>query len=240
MIVGSGESQIECVLWGRVPYEEAWARQKELLQKRIQGEVSDTLIFVEHEPVITLGRESQRGEEPFVDQSSGIPVVPIERGGQSTYHGPGQLVIYPIFQLGRKKESWARSGVVNLIRSLEDWVIDYLASLELKSQAICDKTGVWVTAPGPAGVNFPQERKIASIGIAVKRWVSYHGLALNIDTGQEPWKAINPCGFEAQVMTDINRELSSKRSIDTVQNDLLGRAERHFVGPRQGRLDCSS
>lgn len=232
---GEGEVRTQCWGLGRVGYQEAWDFQKDWVQKRIAGEVPDALFFCEHDPVITLGRGAQREPDPLVALQKEIPVLAIERGGHSTYHGPGQLVVYPIMQLRRKQSAWARSGVVNLIRTLEDWMMGYLAEQGLATEAICEKTGVWVTQPGPAGIAEPAERKIASIGIAVKRWVSYHGMAINISTGLDPWKALNPCGFASQVMTDLNRETGMTQSIDSAQRDLLAKAQIHFLGERQGR-----
>ncbi len=205
-------SAYEILNLGRIAYAEAWALQKELLEKRYREDIGDTLIFCEHDPVITLGRGSQRGVAPII-RSSQIPVFEIERGGQATYHGPGQLVAYPIFKLGRKNSGASREGVVGLIRALEDWVISYLKSEGLRAAAIPGKTGVWVN----------ESRKIASIGIAARHWVSYHGLALNVSTGTKPWQMIDPCGFESSVMTDLQTELKREISVNEVMAALATR-----------------
>ncbi len=243
---GRGDSRVELVDLGRIEYSAAWEIQKELVTKRIEGSVCDTLLLCEHDPVITLGRGSQREATPFLDSTdfpTQIPVLEIERGGLATYHGPGQLVAYPIFQLARSSNSWARGGVVNLIRSLEFWIMDYLASQGLQSKAICEKTGVWVVSKSLALMEresaekcqSPNERKIASIGIAVKRWVSYHGLAFNFDTGPDPWRVIRPCGFQANVMTDLSRELGRHLDYETVKNELLLNFWKHFSSAKISR-----
>lgn len=186
-------SRVHWDVWGRVPYREAWARQKDLLEKRIRNEIPDTIVFCEHPaPVITLGRASQREGTPKLIPPPGTELIEIERGGQATWHGPGQLVIYPIVRLDRGEGR----GVVSLIRALEEWVINGLTSLDLCAQAVEGSTGVWISG----------ERKIASIGIAASHWVSYHGLALNYATGADPWRSFSPCGFSPEVMTDLQRE----------------------------------
>ena len=196
--------------WGRISYLEAWVRQKELLQKRIAGELGDTLVFCEHDAVITLGRGALRADGPQV-LADDIPIIEVERGGLATYHGPGQVVAYPIFQLGRGDEAYSKRGVHNLIRSLELWVIAYLKGFGLAAGTVPGKTGVWID----------DARKIASIGIAARHWVSYHGIALNIDTGIEPWTKLNPCGFSSTVMTDLQRETGQSLSFAHAIEGLL-------------------
>lgn len=229
--VGEGESQINLVDLGVMPYREAWLIQQALVEKRVAGLIPDTLLFVEHPPVITLGRGAQRGERAWVQADSGTEVIEIERGGLATYHGPGQMVVYPIFRLDRKHASQSRAGVVNLIRSLENWIVATLSSLDIKSSTLEGKTGVWVTglpagAPSPG---MPLERKIASIGIAVRRWVSFHGLALNYATGTAPWRQLSPCGFSADVMTDLSIESGRVWSREEVLDILRASLRSHLV-----------
>lgn len=208
-----GAFPLQILDWGRIPYADAWAQQKELLFARQSDRIPDTLVFCEHEPVITLGRESQRDERPAIHMP-GVPVFEIERGGHATYHGPGQLVAYPIFKLDREKGPRGRNGVSNLVHAMEDWVIATLAGHGLVSVAGGKgRTGVWVG----------NERKVASIGIAVSRWVSYHGLSLNFATGPSPWLQFNPCGFDGQVMTDLTRELGRPVSYAETRDALLER-----------------
>ena len=215
--VGEGESRIDIVDLGLMPYREAWKIQQSLVASRVAGRTPDTLVFVEHPPVITLGRGAQRGNGAWVQPAPGTEIIEIERGGLATYHGPGQLVVYPIFRLDRKQRCPSREGVVSLIRALENWIIQSLARFEIKAGALEGKTGVWVSggARNLVQADLPIERKIASIGIAVRRWVSFHGLAFNYDTGVEVWRQLNPCGFSADVMTDLSLECARK----------IGRAE---------------
>lgn len=202
---------MEIVDWGRIEYREAWQRQKDLVEARIQGTISDTLVFCEHEPVITMGRGAQRGERPLVANPT-IPVIDIERGGLATYHGPGQIVAYPICKLGREASGPQHTrGVLGLIRAQEQWVVSYLKTLGLAAGIIPEKTGIWID----------NARKIGSIGIAARHWVSYHGLAMNFATGPEPWTWINPCGFEASIMTDLRKELGGEWTYAKVRDGLI-------------------
>jgi lipoyl(octanoyl) transferase len=229
--VGEADSRIDLVDLGVMPYREAWLIQQALVEKRVAGLVPDTLLFVEHPPVITLGRGAQRGEEAWVQANQGTEVIKIERGGLATYHGPGQMVVYPIFRLDRRHASASRAGVVNLIRSLENWIVATLSSLEIKASALEGKTGVWVQGlpSGAISQALPLERKIASIGIAVRRWVSFHGLALNYATGIEPWRQLNPCGFSANVMTDLSLETGKVWSREEVLHILCCSLRSHLV-----------
>jgi lipoyl(octanoyl) transferase len=170
--------------------------------------------------VITLGRKSQRQETPLGGlkpkdkEGNEIPILEVERGGQATYHGPGQIVIYPIVYLSPNKDSQVKGGVVGLIRKMEEAVITYLKEehgLDSEHVEEPDATGVWVDG----------KRKITSIGIAVKKWVSYHGLAFNVSTGKEPWLAFNPCGFSGSVMTDLDTETGVKNDLEAVEAKLI-------------------
>jgi lipoyl(octanoyl) transferase len=196
---------------GRMPYRAAWALQKQLVQARLDGTAPDTLLLVEHEPVITVGRgtkgaflasgvlraEAQPGdavEAVFVALPGGAraEVIEVERGGQATYHGPGQLVAYPIVKLAE-----GRRDLHAWMRALEQVVIDALADTGLAAGRKPGATGVWVDG----------RRKLCSIGVAASRWVTYHGLALNVDPDLAHFAAINPCGFDAAVMTSVVQEL---------------------------------
>jgi lipoyl(octanoyl) transferase len=171
------------------PYEDVYQFQKTLVEQRICREIPDTLLLGEHPHVITLGRGTHL--ENLLRQSLDIPVVEIERGGDVTYHGPGQLVGYPILQL--------RDGECDLhryLRNLEEVLIRVLAHYGLQGARKPGWTGVWVG-----------ERKIASIGVAVRKWVTYHGFALNISTQLECFNRINPCGLPAAVMTSLAEQL---------------------------------
>ena len=168
---------------GRTEYGECYELQKELLEARATDACGDLLLLTEHEPVVTLGRKSPPGAEGSVE----LPVVTIERGGEATYHGPGQLVAYPILKLpegGRDLHQY--------LRKLEQVVIDVLAEFQIEGTRREGFTGVWIA-----------EQKICSIGVAVKRWVTYHGLALNLHTDLTAFSAFNPCGLQASVMTRL-------------------------------------
>lgn len=167
---------------GRTQYADAHALQLELLERRIAGEICDQLLLTEHEPVLTLGRGSARAGETA--SSSELPLVEVERGGEATYHGPGQLVAYPILALEPERRDLHR-----YLRELEELVIRVLAEVELVGTRRPGATGVWVG-----------EHKLCSIGVAVRRWVSWHGLALNVHTDLSAFASFRPCGFDPRVM----------------------------------------
>lgn len=167
---------------GTEPYEATWALQKELLEARILGDVPDSVILVEHPPVITLGR---RLKDPAAVLDAGdVPVLEVERGGEATVHGPGQLVVYPIVGV---------RDVHAHLRRLEEVVIRMLADWGLQGGRNPPHTGVWV-----------QDKKVASIGVAVRRWVAYHGMALNLQVDPRLFGRIIPCGLSASVMASVS------------------------------------
>jgi lipoic acid synthetase len=178
---------------GQVDYGRCLELQRGLWGLRISDKIPDTLILVEHPPVITLGK-SARTENVLASAGElarrGVPVHRVERGGDVTFHGPGQLVGYPIFRLGR-----GLAGVRPFVESLQRALIAALADLGVAAQSRAGLTGVWV-----------EERKIASIGIAVKRWVTLHGFALNVTTDLEYFGLMNPCGMAQVAMTSVARE----------------------------------
>lgn len=175
---------------GRRPYGEVWALQKELAGARARGERGDALLLVEHDPVYTRGTSS-RGE---LLAALPHPVFDVERGGQTTYHGPGQLVAYPIIHLAERGLS-----VGAYLRRLEGAVVAVLAGLGLDGERREGAAGVWCGG-----------RKVASEGVAVKGWVSYHGTALNCDLDLAAFAAIRPCGFDPEVMTSLS-QLAGRR-----------------------------
>jgi lipoyl(octanoyl) transferase len=189
---------IDFLDWGRIEYSSALEKQKELLKLRQENKIKDTFIFCEHDAVITVGRGKEKeGELPFIKPAN-IPILNVERGGLATYHGPGQFVCYPIVRLLPKSETQFPGGIVSFIRFLEDWMMRVLGDLDVAAFRIDGKTGVWV-----GETMLP--RKIASIGIAVSHWVTYHGLALNYATGADVWRSFNPCGLPGDLMTDISQ-----------------------------------
>jgi len=182
----------EVIQAGRVPYDEALAWQRGLAQDRIAGRLAhDVLLLLEHPPVITLGRSSH-AENVLAPDAEGIAVFEIERGGDVTYHGPGQLVGYPILDLTHHRQDlhW-------YLRTLEQALIDALAQLGIPAERNPGYTGVWTSAG---------KRKIASIGVHVKQWVTWHGFALNVTTDLSGFDRIVPCGISGVEMTSIERE----------------------------------
>ena len=181
---------------GRGSYAEVLELQRRLCRQRICGEISeDILLLVEHEPVITLGRGLRPGSLPLSRsdlEGRGLQIFDVERGGDVTFHGPGQLVGYPIIDLRKHREDlhW-------YLRRLEAGLIDALASVGIGATTAAGLTGVWTGG-----------RKIASIGIHVKQWVTFHGFALNVTTDMSYFDLIVPCGIPNVVMTSISRELA--------------------------------
>jgi lipoyl(octanoyl) transferase len=159
-----------------------------------QGAIPDTVLFLEHPPVVTLGRRTDEAAELHLPEGAGVEVVETNRGGRSTYHGPGQLVCYPILDLKRHGRD-----VKGYVRKLEEALVKTLEAFSLEAERIDGLTGVWLTRP---------PRKIASIGVHVSRWVTTHGYALNVDLDPAPFTQwITACGLEDASFTTIAREL---------------------------------
>ena len=183
---------------GRRPYGDVLEMQRELCRRRVSGEASqDLLLLVEHDPVYTLGRGTKATSLPIPPaelERSGASVFEVERGGDVTYHGPGQLVGYPIIDLRQQREDlhW-------YLRELEGALIDALAVLGVVAERNPGLTGVWTRG-----------RKIASIGIHVKQWITLHGFALNVTTDLSAFERIVPCGIDRVEMTSVARELPER------------------------------
>ena len=187
---------------GRVPYREAWDVQRALAGAVSQGAIPDTVVFLEHPPVITLGRRTDPGEL-HVPEGADVEVCETDRGGKSTYHGPGQLVCYPIFDLRRHGQD-----VQKYCRDLERALILTLSAFELEAERIDGLTGIWL---------MPPPRKIASIGVHIGKWVTTHGYALNVDLDPAPFTEwITACGLEDAAFTTMARELGRPLSVDDV------------------------
>jgi len=197
---------------GRQPYEPVWRRMLEMRRDRKRGVLPDTLLLLEHEPVITVGVQGDGGE-PLPE---GVPVYHVERGGRATYHGPGQLVGYPIVDLTPRGRDVRR-----YVRDLEELVIRAISPLGLSGVRVPGKRGVWIDA----------ERKIASIGIAVEEWVAFHGFALNVDLDLRAFDRFHPCGFEGRIMTSVAKELGRPVSIEEVKPGLLAAWKEIFETP---------
>jgi lipoyl(octanoyl) transferase len=188
---------------GVVPYREAWDVQRSLAGAVSQGAIPDTVIFLEHPPVVTLGRRTD-ADELHVPEHAEVDVVETDRGGKSTFHGPGQLVCYPILDLKRHGKD-----VKKYVRDLEEALIRTVAPLGIEATRIEGLTGVWLQRP---------PRKIASIGVHISRWVTTHGYALNIDLDPAPFTEwITACGLEDAAFTTIARELGRPVTIGEVR-----------------------
>ncbi|QDV06078.1 Octanoyltransferase [Planctomycetes bacterium Poly30] len=174
---------LEILDLGRRSYEDVYRLQGERLAARIRGAVPDGVFLVEHDPVVTRGRRSAEGDAAAVP----FPVVTIERGGEATFHGPGQIVAYPILLLPE-----GRRDLHRYLRDLEDVVIQALAALGIEGRREKGLTGVWIG-----------DKKVCSIGVAVRRWVTWHGLALNVTTDMDSFRSFAPCGLSADVMTRV-------------------------------------
>jgi lipoyl(octanoyl) transferase len=189
---------------GLVPYGDALAVQREVAAGVASGELPDTVLLLEHPPVITLGRRTEPGEL-HVPEGADVEICETDRGGKSTYHGPGQLVCYPIFDLRRHGQD-----VQKYCRDLEQALILTLAAFDLGAERIEGLTGIWMTPP---------PRKIASIGVHIGKWVTTHGYALNVDLDPAPFTEwITACGLEDAAFTTMARELGRPLSVDDVHD----------------------
>ena len=196
---------------GTVPYREALAIQSHLAAARHRSEIGDVLVLLEHPPVYTKGRRSTAAELPMGEdwyRAQGIEVTETDRGGRVTYHGPGQLVAYPIVSL---RELDPPDDVHRFVRDLERAMVAALADWGIAAGPIAGLTGVWVgDRPPPEG----EARKIGSIGIHVRRGITTHGLAINVNNDLQPFEWVVPCGIEACRMTSLARELGAEQDLD--------------------------
>ncbi|MCP4915250.1 MAG: lipoyl(octanoyl) transferase LipB [Oligoflexia bacterium] len=189
---------------GKMSYEQAYQVQLDTVAKVINGESEDTLIICSHDPVVTLGKKSSEADICGWNGET----VSIERGGKATYHGPGQVVIYPIINLKNKGQN-----IAGFLQAMEDAMVEVLKEYGIEgagnpNRGEPDYTGVWVG-----------QKKIASIGVAVKRWVTYHGLAFNLEEDPMAFQGINPCGFSTDTMTSLQKVLMEKSSESVNRSD---------------------
>ncbi|MEP6809438.1 MAG: lipoyl(octanoyl) transferase LipB [Chthoniobacterales bacterium] len=204
------------VRWlGRIGYAAALAMQEEIVaRKRADDSLGDEILLLEHEPVYTIGRtpdqSSLRGAAHLPH-----PLFPINRGGQATYHGPGQLVGYPIIDLRRGAQDLHR-----YLRWLEDVIVELLASYHISAQIRSGLTGVWI-----------EDRKIASIGVGVRQWITMHGFALNVHGDLSPFDQIVPCGIANVAMTSIEKETGDAPAVEAV-----GRRAGKLIATRLAEL----
>lgn len=200
-------TRADAINLGLVPYNEAWELQRAVAAEVAEGTRPDTILLLEHPPTITTGRRTEESEL-HVPAGAEVEVVETDRGGKSTYHGPGQLVCYPIFDLKRHGQD-----VKRYCRDLEDALIATLAALGVEGERIEGLTGVWLTRP---------PRKIASIGIHIAKWVTTHGYALNVDLDPAPFTQwITACGLEDAAFTTIAKELGRPVAVDEVRAPAL-------------------
>jgi len=196
---------------GLMDYQKAWEFQHQLWERRVKDELPDMLLILEHPHVITLGRRGNRSHllvSPEVLEEMKVSLFHVERGGDVTYHGPGQLVIYPILDL--KKYGYR---LIRYIDQLEEVVLCVLKDFGIKGKRDPLNRGVWVDG-----------EKIASVGVAIKRWVSFHGFSLNYETNLKYFELINPCGLEGKKMTSMGKILGERISRD----ELTQRLSIHF------------
>ncbi len=207
---------------GRIGYREAWALQKELLDQRSTGAIGDQLLLLEHTAVLTLGRQADDAHvlaSPRELRRRGIEAIRVERGGEVTYHGPGQLVAYPIIRLGDR-------GILvrPLVAALEAAMIATSAELGVETFRRDGHPGCWVEGEPDRG---RPHRKIGALGLRIERGVSYHGIALNIDVDLRDFDLIDPCGMPGLVSTSIAEELG--RTAEPPSTAAVERAGRHFA-----------
>ena len=218
--IRSGAGPVEIRHLGMLDYDAAWQLQRELAEARVAGG-PDTLLLLEHPPVYTAGKRTEDGERP----TDGTAVVDVDRGGKITWHGPGQLVGYPVIGLAETLD------VVNYVRRLEQSLIKVCTELGLEVARVEGRSGVWLPATGSR-----PERKIAAIGIRVARGVALHGFALNCDCDLGAFSAIVPCGIADAGVTSLSAELGRRVGVDEVRD----RVAEAVCDALDGRLPVTS
>jgi lipoyl(octanoyl) transferase len=208
----AGPTPLQVRRLGRVSFEEAHKLQAELVSLRAAGEISDQLLFCEHEPVVTVGRSPRSEQREQLEKMLDVPIFEVERGGEATWHGPGQLVAYPLRLLPHGERD-----LHAYLRDLEGVVIDTLADFGVVGRREEGLTGVWIGA-----------QKVASIGIAVRRWVTWHGLALNLSNSTSGFSGFHPCGLDANVMTRLSDHVGKSPAMEELQASLEGHFRARF------------
>ena len=200
---------------GRIDYQEAWDIQRSLFEKRLNGEILDTLLLLEHPHTYTLGKSADKrnliGDDDYL-REKGIKVYDIDRGGDITYHGPGQIVGYTIFDL----KNWKMD--TNLfLRAIEEVIIKTCGNFGLQTSRMEKHTGVWI-----------EDRKICAIGIKVSRWITMHGFALNVNTDLDLFNGIIPCGINDKGVTSLQKELGNEFDIKSVKKVIINNVKNVF------------
>ena len=219
--------RLQLVELGRCDYDEAWKIQLALHAKAVADPGQSYLVLVEHPPVITLGRRAEKRHVLFGAaelERRGVQVREVDRGGDVTYHGPGQLVAYPIMQLTGK-----RRDVHGYFRSLEEIVIRLLADYGVAAGRIDGLTGVWIG-----------NEKICAMGVAIKKWTTYHGLALNIDPDLRHFQLITPCGISDKGVTSLRKILGREMESGEVSRGLVNHFTAEFGFNDVERVDLNS
>ena len=194
-------SSLNIIDLGLTEYQRALEIQKTLVKERLDNSTPDTLLLVEHPHVVTLGKQTS----PNDVLNNSIPIVKIDRGGSATYHGPGQLIGYIIMDLRSKGIS-----VPVLISKIHEIIILTLDELDIKAKREKNDTGVWIG-----------QKKIASIGLSVRNWITYHGFSLNVNTDLEKFNTIRPCGHDSQIMTSVSSIKRKEYSKEVIQTKII-------------------
>ena len=198
---------------GLSDYNDTWELQKKLQSKRILGEIEDHLLLVEHPPVFTLGKNASK--QHIINDSEDVSIIQTDRGGNITFHGPGQLVCYPILDLNHYKRS-----ITWYMRELEQLIIDVLGEYDIKASRKKGLTGTWV-----------KDKKIAALGVRISRWVTMHGFSLNINPDLNFYKNIIPCGIKEYGVTSMAKIMGNEvPSMDEVKTKMTKHFTKNFVG----------
>ena len=198
---------------GLSDYNDTWKLQKKLQSKRILGEIEDHLLLVEHPPVFTLGKNASK--QHIINNSEDVSIIQTDRGGNITFHGPGQLVCYPILDLNHYKRS-----ITWYMRELEQLIIDVLGEYDIKASRKKGLTGAWV-----------KDKKIAALGVRISRWVTMHGFSLNINPDLNFYKNIIPCGIKEYGVTSMAKIMGNEvPSMDQVKTKMTKHFTKNFVG----------
>ena len=198
---------------GLSDYNDTWKLQKKLQSKRILGEIEDHLLLVEHPPVFTLGKNASK--QHIINNSEDVSIIQTDRGGNITFHGPGQLVGYPILDLNYYKRS-----ITWYMRELEQLIIDVLGEYDIKASRKKGLTGTWV-----------KDKKIAALGVRISKWVTMHGFSLNINPDLNFYKYIIPCGIKEYGVTSMAKIMGNEvPSMDEIKTKMTKRFTKNFVG----------
>ena len=198
---------------GLSDYNDTWKLQKKLQSKRILGEIEDHLLLVEHPPVFTLGKNASK--QHIINNSEDVSIIQTDRGGNITFHGPGQLVCYPILDLNHYKRS-----ITWYMRELEQLIIDVLGEYDIKASRKKGLTGTWV-----------KDKKIAALGVRISRWVTMHGFSLNINPDLNFYKNIIPCGIKEYGVTSMAKIMGNEvPAMDEIKAKMTKHFTKNFVG----------